>query len=87
VLDASAVIRLICADSCAPRLWPWPVISTTQSTPAFTWLWPITFAGHTLRAEAIWMVRSPHRQDSHLMSRFEALLPKASLDTEPMTTI
>lgn len=37
-------------------------------------LWPITLAGYTLRAEAIWMVRSPHRPDSQLMSRFEALI-------------
>lgn len=37
-------------------------------------LWPITLAGYTLRAEAIWMVRSPHRRDSQLMSRFEALI-------------
>jgi hypothetical protein len=37
-------------------------------------LWPITLAGYTLRAEAIWMVRSPRRQDSQLMSRFEALI-------------
>ena len=37
-------------------------------------LWPVTLAGYTLRAEAIWMVRSPHRRDSQLMSRFEALI-------------
>ena len=37
-------------------------------------LWPISLAGYTLRAEAIWMVRSPHRPDSQLMSRFEALI-------------
>lgn len=41
-------------------------------------LWPIALSGHTLRAEAIWMVRSPHRQDSQLMSRFEALLTAPS---------
>lgn len=38
-------------------------------------LWPITLKGYSLRAEAIWMVRSPHRQDSELMSRFAALFP------------
>ena len=37
-------------------------------------LWPITLVGQTLRTEAIWMVRSPHRQNSQLISRFEALL-------------
>ena len=37
-------------------------------------LWPITLVGYTLRAEAIWMVRSPRRQDSQLMSCFEALI-------------
>lgn len=37
-------------------------------------LWPIALAGYTLRAEAIWMVRSPHRLNSQIISRFEALL-------------
>lgn len=37
-------------------------------------LWPITPVDCALRAEAIWMVRSPKRQDSALLSRFEALI-------------
>ncbi|MEY4351856.1 MAG: hypothetical protein RLZZ609_97 [Cyanobacteriota bacterium] len=37
-------------------------------------LWPISLVGYSLRAEAIWMIRSPHRADSQLMSRFEALI-------------
>ena len=37
-------------------------------------LWQITPIDCTLRAEAIWMVRSPRRQDSALLSRFEAMI-------------
>jgi DNA-binding transcriptional LysR family regulator len=37
-------------------------------------LWPITLTGHSLRAEAIWMVRSPQRQESQVVHRFEALI-------------
>ncbi|MEB3242122.1 MAG: LysR family transcriptional regulator [Cyanobacteriota bacterium] len=37
-------------------------------------LWPITLAGYVLRAEAIWMVRGPHRRESALMNHFEALI-------------
>jgi DNA-binding transcriptional LysR family regulator len=43
-------------------------------------LWPITLAGLTMRAEAIWMVRSPHRQDSQPVNCLAALI-QASDDT------
>ncbi len=41
-------------------------------------LWPIHLVGYALRAEAIWMVRSPHRQNSQLMSRFETMIQSNS---------
>lgn len=37
-------------------------------------LWPVSLVGYTLRSESIWMVRSPQRLDTKLMSRFEALI-------------
>ena len=40
-------------------------------------LWPITPEDCALQAEAIWMVRSPNRQDSQLLNHFVALIHSA----------
>lgn len=37
-------------------------------------LWPITPVGYPLEAEAIWMVRSPSRQDSRILNQFVSLI-------------
>jgi len=37
-------------------------------------LWPVALIGCPVPAEAIWMVRSPSRQDSRILSQFVALI-------------
>jgi DNA-binding transcriptional LysR family regulator len=74
-LHSNEMVKTMVGTS--PALGALPASMVAQDIAAER-LWPITLKGHTLRAEAIWMVRSPHRQDSQLMSRFEALLPKVS---------
>ena len=76
-LHSNEMVKTMVATS--PALGALPASMVAQDIAAER-LWPITLKGHSLRAEAIWMVRSPHRQDSQLMSRFEALLPKAPLN-------
>jgi DNA-binding transcriptional LysR family regulator len=46
-------------------------------------LWPLKLVDHTLGAEPIWMIRSPHRQNSRLLSSFEALLKGAQQHGDP----
>ena len=37
-------------------------------------LWPITPTHGTVQAEAIWMVRSPSRQESRILNHFVSLI-------------
>jgi DNA-binding transcriptional LysR family regulator len=43
-------------------------------------LWPITPKGCALEAEAIWMVRSPSRQDSRILNQFVSLVQAAGAE-------
>lgn len=71
VLRSNEMVKvMVCAGTGLAAL----PVSMVEQEIKLGLLWPLDLEGQELHSEPIWMVRSPHRQHSLLLSRFEALI-------------